>query len=194
MVPLVAGGLGWRLKPTPPPVVGPDGPGQPFSVSSTLPSGQDYYVWVKLIELTEKMPDGSRWDMDGSAPDVRFRVWWKGNLVQVSTTRRDSLIAKWQLLSPDILEIIRSGGTVEVSSMMKLPIVRVQPGMTLAIVIDDNDVGNGELAGEIEIPLDQLKAGENTLPGPQGSGVVRVVVQLIDARTPANELAQMAVF
>lgn len=157
-----------------------------------MPFHRDYYVWVKLIELTPETPTGSNWDMDGSAPDIRFRLWWKGNLVQVSTTRRDSLIGKWDLLAPDILEVPRSGGTVEISSVISIPIVRIEPGMTLGIVVDDNDIGNVELAANFEIPLDLLKVGENELPGPSGSGVVRVVVQLIDVNTPANELAQLA--
>jgi len=185
----VAGVLWWRLDPgggfTAPVTPEPAGP-------TTIPYHRDYYVWVKLVELTPKMPSGSKWDMDGSAPDIRFRLWWKGNLVQVSTTRRDALIAKWDLLAPDILEILRSGGTVEISSVMTMPIVRIEPGMTLGIVVDDNDVGNGELAANFEIPLDRLKAGENELPGPTGSGVVRVVVQMIDVHTSANELAQLA--
>lgn len=190
VVSLTLGLLWWRVGPgtVGDPTTKPTGGGP-----STVPCSRDYYVWVKLIELTPKMPNGSRWDMDGSAPDVRFRLWWKGNLVQESTTRRDSLIATWELLSADLLEIVRSGGTIEVASVVSLPIVRVEPGMTLRIVVDDNDVGNGEPAGELDIALDQLTEGENTLPGPGGGGLARAVVQLIDVRTPASELMRIAV-
>src|SRR5215207_9925281 len=40
-----------------------------------LAAGHDYYLHVKLIELTDRRPDGKAWDRVGdSGPDIRFTL------------------------------------------------------------------------------------------------------------------------
>ena len=82
----------------------------PEGVAATTPSrlapGHDYYLHVKLIELTDRRPDGKAWDsFGGSGPDVRFRLTWHKNVIWTSNEKPDALIASWDLLQVDLKQI-----------------------------------------------------------------------------------------
>jgi hypothetical protein len=157
---------------------------------ATLPAGRDYYLWVKLIEVAPQKSNGDAWDADGSGPDLRFVLWWNGNQVFSSPKRPESLIAKWDLVGADVLELLKSG-KLDVESAIQAPIVRVDPGMTIAIEIEDADYTRDDLVARFEFPLDTLLPGENEIPPPDGSPLKRLVVQAIDARTPVADLIDL---
>jgi hypothetical protein len=160
------------------------------NTSPYITPGRDYYLWVRLIELTPRTPKGKQWDYGGSGPDIRFKLWWQGNKIYESEKRDDTLIGKWDLIAADLLEMVRTQ-KIEIERAIRMPIVRVDHGMTIGIDVVDVDVSYNEEAGRFLIELDKLKPGINVLPGPEGSGIVRVEVQAIDARIPLSDLIDL---
>lgn len=161
--------------------------GEPVAVEL----GGDYYVHVKLIELTPKRHGGGKWEPRGaSAPDVRFALYWNGTRIFTSVERPDRLIADWDLLRLDLKDALLSG-QVEVASAINAPIVRAEAGGVLTIEIWDEDVSFDDEAAKFDLSVDLLREGLNTLTPGEG-GVARVLLDMVPRDTPLPELLDRA--
>ena len=177
-----------RLRPAPQAVVALS--------SATLPArviaGNDYYVFVRLVEFNPEKPTGGRWDSgDSSAPDAYVRLFWQGNRVFESADRKNALIATWDVFRVDVQNLIIGDGTLDIASALNGPVVRVEHNIPLTIEVWDDDPVGDDLALKLDVPLDTLSPGENTLT-PQDTGIKRIVLQLVDRKTPTAELLDMA--
>lgn len=153
--------------------------------------GSDYYVHVKLIELTPRRPDGGKWEPRGaSAPDIRFALYWNGTRIFTGVERPNRLIAEWDLLRLDLKDALLSG-QVEVASAVNAPIVRPEAGGVLSIEIWDEDVSFDDEAAKFELAVKELREGTNTL-APADSGVARVLLEMVRRDTPLPELLERA--
>jgi hypothetical protein len=150
----------------------------------------DYYLWIRLIELTPEKPGGGRWDVDRSGPDIRFVLWWKGNKIYTSDKRPETLIGKWDLIAADMFELVKSQ-KIEIERAIQMPLVRIEKGASIHIQVVDADLTTDDAAGGFELQLDELRPSVNTLRGPEGSAIVRVEVEAIDSRTPLPELIDL---
>jgi hypothetical protein len=157
-----------------------------------LVSGHDYYLHVKLIELTDRRPDGKAWDRVGdSGPDIRFTLTWRRNVIWKSIEKPDTLIGSWDLLKVDLKQILTSGGQTDLEGLVNAPLVHYERGERVDLLVWDADaLGSSDAAGTIPLRLDDLSPGENTLTLATGkdAAVKRVVLSLIDRRTPVPEL------
>jgi len=156
-----------------------------------LAAGHDYYLHVKLIELTDRRPDGKAWDRVGdSGPDIRFTLTWRQNVVWNAIEKPDTLIGSWDLLKVDLKQIVTSGGQTDLEGLVNAPLVHYERGETVELTVWDADPVGSDDAGAITIRLDELSPGENTLTLETGktAAVKRVIVSLIDRRTPLPEL------
>ena len=197
-----AGAGWWAMHSSDPAAVGPDGRARAAGASvgesaapvrATLPTGRDYYVLVKLVEVAPERPGGGKWDRAGyAAPDLTYNVIWQGQTVFSSGVRDDTLIGSWDLLGVDLKDVLKSGGTVEAEGLLKAPIVRVEPGTTFDVEVWDKDAMASDLAGRVTVRPEELFSGDNTIrPTINGANAVkRIVVQLIDRRTPVPELLE----
>jgi hypothetical protein len=188
---LVAGtGLAtWRVSRTPSLPAG--AASQPSDSPPRLTTGHDYYLHVKLIELAERRPNGKQWDsFDDSGPDIRFTLTWRQNVIWKSIEKSNTLIGSWDLMKVDLGQLITSGGQTDLEGLVNAPLVHCEPGETIELKVWDEDTVGSDGAGTITIRLDGLRPGENTLlPAADKSiGVKRVVLALIDRRTPLPEL------
>ena len=162
--------------------------------SRRLARGHDYYLHVKLIELSDKTPGGKAWDRVGdSGPDVRFTLTWRKNVIWKSTEKSDTLIGSWDLLKVDLKQVITSGGQADIEGMVNAPLVHYEPGETVTLQVWDEDTVGSDDAGTIELWLDELSPGETIVvpKGKAGKGIKRVVLALIDRRTPVPELVDL---
>ena len=194
MVALAAGSgyAVWRLA------GGASGMGGSSEPASTAPArltrGNDYYLYVKLIELAERAPNGSVWDrVDKSGPDIRFRLTWRSNVVWDASVKNDTLIGSWDLMKIDLRQVIASGGQAELEGSLNAPLIHYEPGETVELSVwDDDAVGSYDSAGKVVLRLDELGPGETTLTpvGSDAKAIKRVVLALIDRRTPVPELIQ----
>lgn len=195
VVGLAAGG-GWWLLNKHEPAGAPPGGGAEVAASTQpalLPTGHDYYVLVKLVELAPERPGGGKWDRAGyGAPDMTYNLIWQKQTVFSSSVREDTLIGSWDLMAVDLKQVIASGGKVEAEGLLKAPIIRVDPGTTVTLEVWDKDPMNSDLAGRIKLHLDEMRAGDNVIRPEQTKkcAVVRAVVQLIDRSTPVPELLE----
>ena len=162
---------------------------QPVDTRPRLVAGHDYYFHVKLIELTEQRPGGKQWDSVGdSGPDIRFSLTWRRNVIWKSNEKSDTLIGSWDLMKVDLRQIIITGGQTDLEGLVNAPLVHYDPGESVELKIWDEDTVGSDDAGSMVVKLDDLRAGENALPVPAGGALRRVVVDLIDRRTPLPEL------
>jgi hypothetical protein len=174
-----------------------DGPTDPGGASATLPArlvaGHDYYLHIKLIELTERTPDDKAWDSVGnSGPDINFKLTWRKNVIWEPAGKPDTLIGSWDLLKVDVKQIVMSGGQTDLEGLLNAPLVHYEPGEQVEMIVWDADTVASDDAGTIAIKLDALSPGENTLTPETGKtmAVKRVVLSLIDRRTPLPELVE----
>ena len=192
-----AAGGGWWVLHRGEAETGGTGGGGNLAVASTgpvyLPTGHDYYVLVKLVELAPERPGGGKWDRAGyAAPDITYNLLWQKQTVYSSSVREDTLIGSWDLMAVDLKQVLASGGKVEAEGLLKAPIIRVDPGTVVTLEVWDKDPMNSDLAGRIKLHLDEMVAGDNTIRPPLDAthAVVRVVVQLIDRGTPVPDLLE----
>lgn len=164
---------------------------RPSTQPMLVEAGRDYYVYVKLIELTPTRPDGGAWELRGaSAPDPYFKLSWNGTGIFESPVRSDRLIAEWDLLRLDLKDAILSG-EVEVASAVNAPLISVKEGGLLTLEIFDDDTAFDDEAGRFDLPVENLRVGLNTLT-PEEGGVVRVVLDMVPRDMPLPDLLERA--
>lgn len=164
---------------------------QPAGTPARLTAGHDYYLHVKLIELADKPTDAKQWDSVGdSGPDICFSLTWRNNVIWKSQEKPDTLIGSWDLMKVDVKQIIMSGGQTDLEGLVNAPLIHYDPGGAVEMKVWDEDTVGSDDAGSIVIKLDEMNPGENVLAPPMvgENAVRRVVLSLIDRRTPLPEL------
>jgi hypothetical protein len=157
-----------------------------------LVRGDDYYLHVKIIEVADRRPDGKSWDTGGSAPDLKFNLTWRKNILWESTTKPDTLIGSWDLFRIDLKQVITTGGKADLEGAINAPLIHYEPGETVKLSVWDEDTVGSDAAGDVTLRLDDLAPGEQTLTfnGGEAKAVKRVVVAMIDRNTPVSGLIE----
>jgi hypothetical protein len=138
--------------------------------SKGLVPDRDYYIFLTLIELAPKR-DGKSWDLDRSAPDISYEIWWQDNRIFSSTTKRNTLIADW---ADDEFDIV--GHFLGKGQQAR---IKYRPGEEIQVVVFDNDIPpKKDEAERRRIPFDSLREGENLLLG-EGN-LKRMVINVMD--------------
>ncbi len=120
----------------------------------------DYLVTVALVEISETQADGSKWDIDDSAPDVQVKIKWRNEWIFTSTQKPNSLLAVWP---EDEIRIIDSIKTGVVEGQRAGAKIRIRPADYIDIFVYDKDLfSRNDLAGKLHIATDKLKVGPNT--------------------------------
>jgi hypothetical protein len=170
----------------------------PDTAAAAAPAGlekdHDYYIHVKLIEVTPRMPGDKPWDRaDDSGPDLRFSLTWRRNVIWKSIEKPNTLIGSWDLMKVDLRQMMITGGGTDIEGLLNAPLVRYAPGETVALKVWDEDTVGSDDAGSLMLNLDDLHPGDNTLSpaGADAKALKRVVVTVIDRRTPLPDLITM---
>ncbi|MEO0474939.1 MAG: hypothetical protein AAF085_03060 [Planctomycetota bacterium] len=161
----------------------------------TLRTGQDYYLMVRTIELYPQRPGGeTAWDrIDGSGPDIQFRLSWKDNVVFTSKQQDDTLIGAWDMISLSVKDALLSGN-VSLADSIDAAIIRVEKDTNVAIEVWDQDLPGSDAAGSAIMKLDQFKPGDNTFtfdPSDENA-IKRIVIRVVDKSLPIRELVDEA--
>jgi hypothetical protein len=167
---------------------------QPADPTPRLTVGHDYYLHVKLIELSERRPDGKTWDsIDGSGPDVCFSLTWRNNVIWKSAEKSNTLIGSWDLMKVDVRQMLTSSAPTDLGELVNAPLVHCERGGVVELKVWDADTVGSDDAGAMTSRLDELRPGENTLlpPTDKSNAVRRVVLAAIDRRTPVPDLVNM---
>ncbi|MEL7238029.1 MAG: hypothetical protein AAGK78_04140 [Planctomycetota bacterium] len=160
------------------------------TATPTLAVGDDYYAFVKLIEL-KPTKNGGRWDTaSDSAPDIFFELYWNDTKIYEAEERDDRLIAEWDLLKLDVTDALLSG-EIELGKAVNPPLVNVTAQGTLSIIVYDDDATLNDEAGRLVLTLAELRPGINTLVPDEGD-VSRVLLDMVPRDISVPELIQRA--
>lgn len=182
-----------RVEPdtaSPDPAAGTTDPAAGSTARARVAAGDDYYVFVKLIELTPKRGEDN-WDAGGSnPPDIFFELFWNDAKVFESVARDDAIIAEWDLIKLDVKDALLSG-QVEIASAINAPLVSIDEYGILKLHIYDDDAMSNDDAGKIELPMISLQPGLNTIK-PAGTYVSRILIDMVPRSTPLPQLLERA--
>lgn len=153
------------------------------AVATSVASGKEYYLLPLIVELEEKKPDGSVWDsIDKSAPDPYVEIEWKGLSIFRSSTKRDTLVARWSLSEFDVGKLAASLGKTTLDDTIQAARVSISPGMKVTVKFSDDDLALDDHIGSFELAVDSLLVGDNVFSHPV-PGVAKLVLRVIDLRS-----------
>ena len=139
--------------------------------------------------------NGDPWDSGQNGPDVKYRIMWKGNQVFQSEEKDDSLIADWSGLSLDFDWSDLEGKTISTDEVIKAARIRNEKQGVIELVVEDEDEDavDDDMAGRIEIKLDELKVGLNKrkLSKTPTNAVKRIYIQVLPQEASLKELVDL---
>ena len=168
-------------------------PNQKIDEGSSLRDGETYYIFASEIELFSTNPKGDPWDAGENGPDIKYQILWKGNQVFQSEEKDDSLIADWSGLSIEFDWSDLGGKTISTDEAIKAARIRNEEGGVFELVVEDEDAVDDDLAGRVEIKLDELKVGKNKrkLSKSTTNAVRRINVQVLPQGSSLKDLVEL---
>lgn len=152
----------------PPPAAQMEPAGRPVSLD------RDYYLSVRLVEVSDRNPDGTPWDSwSDSGPDIFVEIFWKGSRVYRSTTKRDTFVAQWSVSELRLGELALAGGRTSVDDLIQAARVHIRPEDTVTVRIYDADLLRSTLISEKTFRLTDLHEGEESFSF-DAPGVIRL--------------------
>lgn len=147
--------------------------------SATVPTEQDYYVGVQLVEVTATDKDGESWDsFNDSGPDLYVVFHWQGVKVFKSSAKEDSLIAHWSEAEFDLRDYALQGKPTSIDDVIAGARVRISETEPLTITLYEKDLLKDDLIASFDIDLTKLTEGTHTITDPAPS-VKRVVLRVL---------------
>jgi len=143
--------------------------------SDRLREEHHYSFALAVVELTARKPSGKRWDPDGSGPDVAYRVYWQGNLVYESSTKDDTLLARWSNTSLTLGDLLDS---VSIDSSLKGARITARAADRLEVRIRDSDLIDDDDLDPWILPVADLRVGDQHWDHPV-PGVVAAITRVL---------------
>ena len=164
--------------------------------AGNLVDGKEYMIYIRKIEVSPMKSDGKAWDVRGSAPDIYYQLYWRGNRIHESDAKKNSLIANWIPIGLNLKDTILQGG-VSVDQAVKLPIIKrdskdESTDELIFKVIDDDVAGDDEIE-TMRVYISKLNVGDNVFDysDKQGHGVIKAVIRVIDNGLSTNEKIEL---
>ena len=136
---------------------------------------QQYYVMLASLEVSPKDADGDAWDGDGSGPDLYYEVFWQGQKVFESSTKDDTLVAKWSSSAIRIGDLFEA---VSVDDSIKAARVSARAGQPLEIAVFDKDLGSDDEVARWSVDPLTLSVTDQRVKKPC-PGIVSAVVRVL---------------
>jgi hypothetical protein len=164
-----------------------------INLGSSLRDGETYYIFASEIELESTNMEGDPWDAGENGPDIKYQILWKGNQVFQSEEKDDSLIADWSGLSLEFDWSDLGGKTISTDEAIKAARIRNEKGGVFELVVEDEDAVDDDLAGRVEIKLDELKVGQNKkkFPKTPENAVKFINVQVLPQGSSLKDLVKL---
>jgi hypothetical protein len=140
--------------------------------AALLTEGKTYAVWVKELEVEPKRPDGSSWDVDGSAPDLTVAIGMEGHELLRTIVADNSVLATWDPVALKVTTLLK--GEMSRGEALRLAKFRVLKGMEMVVGVFDHDLLDAEPIASTRLKVDQLVFGLNQLSA--GKGIRRLVL------------------
>lgn len=121
-----------------------------------------YRVWLHEVEANPVLPDGAKWDQDGSAPDLSAELYWQEIRLLETGVAKDSLISRWSPTNLSVGKLL--DGSVNQSDFESVATLRTVEGTYLEIAVYENDLVQRSFVGLVRIPATALQKGIVNLP------------------------------
>ena len=117
-----------------------------------------YTLWIAEAEVAEAKNDGSKWDVDATAPDLSAMVVWKNQVILNTVSSDDSLIGRWDPIAISVGDVIK--GEVSTSTVKRIARIRAERGQKFSIGLFDKDIVSRDYIGGWEIDTSELRPGK----------------------------------
>jgi len=135
--------------------------------TTVVDAGEMYYVMLSAIEVApQKDDDGAKWDIDGSPPDLYFEIHWQGHKVFSSSTKKDTLVARWTNITLGVGDVLSSG--VSLDDSIKAARITARKGDEIEFRVYDDDLAGDDLVGRFKVPAERLRVGDQEWTDPAG--------------------------
>ena len=131
---------------------------------SFVEAERQYYVLLSVLEVEPKNGDDG-WDIDGSPPDLYYEVFWKGHRVFKSSTKSDTLVAKWSNVSIGLGDLVKA---VSLDESIKAARITAREADAIEFRVYDADIASDDLVGRWTIPVKDLLVGTFVSKVPAG--------------------------
>ena len=121
-----------------------------------------FRVWLHEVEANPVLPNGAKWDQDGSAPDLSAELYWQEIRLLETGLAKDSLISRWSPTNLSVGKLL--DGSVNQSDFESVATLRTVEGTYLEIAVYENDLVQRSFVGLVRIPATALQKGIVNLP------------------------------
>jgi hypothetical protein len=164
-----------------------------IKLGGRLSPGQTYYIFASEVEVYPTNLKNEPWDQGKKGPDIRYRLFWKGNAVFESITKDDSLIADWSGLSIELNWKDLLGKSVSSDDAIKAGRIRFEEGEKIEIAVEDVDIASDDDVGRHEIEMDKLSIGKNEfkLKKTASSAIRKITLRVLPVGSNIEDLANI---
>jgi hypothetical protein len=134
-----------------------------------------YYVLLTVVEVAATDDGESSWDSRSGAPDLAYEIHWQGTKVFVSSTKKDSLLAKWSNTAVELTDLLES---VSLDDSFKAARITARRGDLLTFRVLDKDFFKDDVVAEWEVAVETLKVGDQEWIEP-GGRVVKAICRVL---------------
>lgn len=120
-----------------------------------------YSIRLKNASVPPRRSDNKKWDVDSSAPDCYYQIWWRGNKIAESSVVKNSLLPAWSKETINIHDIISTG---EISARYNSVRIKAGKDDKIIVFLYDNDwLNSDDLALKAHLELNKLHVGDNII-------------------------------
>ena len=117
-----------------------------------------FTLWVAEAEVAATKSDDSKWDVDGTAPDLSAMIVWKDQVILNTVSSDDSLIGRWDPIAISVGDVIK--GEVSTSTVKRIARIRADKDTKFSIGMFDKDIVSRDYVGGWEIKTTELRPGK----------------------------------
>ena len=131
---------------------------EPEQGNSTKTKNSIYTLWIAEAEVAPTKNDASKWDVDGTAPDLSAMIVWKDQVILNTVSSDDSLIGRWDPIAISVGDVIK--GEVSTSTVKRIARIRAEKDIKFSIGMFDKDIVSRDYIGGWEIETTKLRPGK----------------------------------
>ena len=114
---------------------------EPEQGNSNKAKSSIYTLWIAEAEVAPTKNDDSKWDVDGTAPDLSAMIVWKDQVILNTVSSDDSLIGRWDPIAISVGDVMK--GEVSTSTVKRIARIRAEKDIKFSII--DDYKFNGDL-------------------------------------------------
>ena len=131
---------------------------EPEQGNSTKTKNSIYTLWIAEAEVAPTKNDASKWDVDGTAPDLSAMIVWKDQVILNTVSSDDSLIGRWDPIAISVGDVMK--GEVSTSTVKRIARIRAEKDIKFSIGMFDKDIVSRDYIGGWEIETIKLRPGK----------------------------------